>query len=245
MSATQQSSVALRIFIVGELGFPSVTNASDSLAGLNTAELPDGAQAYVLGATRALYRLNKTSTVAGAAPAFIPAANGIGVWFFESGEGGNAFTFQGHGTAALEGATPSAVTQDTWIALPSGDSFYTTSSNGAVFAFNSTTGVVTYSGPANASYKVTAIATLACGTVSQSMDLAITQNGALITTTNFDGTAGAASADPTTASLGECIVTEKLITIASTGDTIQACMRNTSGTGTLVATHLSIVIEPA
>src|ERR1700675_2130545 len=61
MSATQQSSVALRLTIVGEIGFPSASNPSDTLAGLNVSEWPDGAQAFVLS-TRSLYRLNKFST---------------------------------------------------------------------------------------------------------------------------------------------------------------------------------------
>ncbi len=244
---TQQSAVALRLIIVGELGTPSVTDPGDSLVGVNTSELPNGCQAYVLS-LNAIYRLHKFSTQAAVGTAFVPAGNlNGGVWFFESGgdaTGENPFIYQATGTASLTGAS-GAVTQNQWIALPDGTDFYASGMANGVFAVNTASGVVTYTGPANARFKASAIATMECGTAAQGMELAITQNGALIGTTTFDGTAGGASADPTTASLGECISTSKIITIASTGDTLQAVMRNITGTGTLNATHLNLLLSPA
>lgn len=243
---TQQSAIALRLIIVGELGVPSVSNPSDSLVAVNTSELPDGAQAFVLS-TRSTYRLNKFSTQTAVGTAFVPAGNvGGGVWFFESGGdavASNPFIYQATGTASLTGAQTPVL--NTWIALPSGSGFYTSGIGNGVFSLNTSSGLITYDGPAGARYKASAIATLECGTAAQGMELAITQNGVLIGTTTYDGTAGGASADPTTAGLGECISTSKLITIASTGDTLQAVMRNITGTGTLNATHLNLLLTPA
>lgn len=239
---TQRSSVALRILIVGEAGYPSApTDPGDSLAGINTAELPDGAQAYVI-ASNATYRLHKTSTQPGLGNgAFIPSANGVGVWFFESGAG-NPFVFQETGTASLTGST--AMTVNQWAALPSGSGFYVTGFGGGVFTLNTTTGVVTYNGP-NQRVRISAVATLSCATVSQAMEFALTQNAFLVGTTGFDGTAGAASADPTTANLGVTLATSKFLTLAN-NDTFQAVMRNTTGTpGNMNCTHLNVSVAAA
>ncbi len=239
---TQRSSVALRILIVGEAGYPSApTDPHDSLAGLNTAELPDGAVAYVV-ASAATYRLHKTSAQAGLGnDAFIPSANGVGTWFFESGDG-NPFVFQETGTASLTGST--AMTVNQWAALPSGSTFYALLFVGSVFALNTTTGVITYSGPSKR-FRVSAVGTLSCATAAQAMEFALTQNDGLVGQTTFDGTAGAASADPTTANLGVTLATARVFTLAN-GDTLRAVMRNTTGTpGNMNCTHLNLSIAAA
>lgn len=238
---TQQSAVALRVLIVGEVGYPSVTDPSNSLAGLNTAELPDGASAFVV-ATGAVYRLHKASTQAGIGNSvFVPPSGGPGCWFYESG-GDSLFNFQETGTASLTGAQVMTVNQ--WAQLPSGSGFYQTSSSGTPFSQSSTSGVVTYTGP-NKRFRVRATATLSCATAAQALELAITQNDFLIGTTTFDGTAGAASADPTTANLGITVVTEKVVILAN-NDAVRPVMRNTTATpGNTNATHLNLVISPA
>lgn len=239
---TQRAPANLRILIVGEPGYPSApSDASDSLAGLNTSELPDGAQAYVIS-TAATYRLHKTSTQAGLGnAAFIPSSNDVGVWFFESGAG-SPFVFQDTGTASLTGAQ--VMTVNVWAQLPSGSGFYTTGFGGSVFTLNTTTGVVTYNGP-NQRVRASAVATLLCATAAQAMELAITQNDFLIGATTFDATAGAASADPTTANLGVTLATSKVVTLAN-NDTLRAVMRNTTGTpGNMNCTHLNFSLAAA
>jgi hypothetical protein len=54
----------------------------NSLANVNTTELPDGAMCYVI-ADRALWSLNKGSTAAGVAGAVLTPGSGPGRWFYQ------------------------------------------------------------------------------------------------------------------------------------------------------------------
>ena len=103
---------------------------------------------------------------------------------------------------------------------------------------------MTYNGP-NKRVRISAVATLSCATAAQAMEFALTQNGFLVGSTGFDATAGAASSDPTTANLGVTLATSKFVTLAN-NDTVQAVMRNTTGTpGNMNCTHLNLSITAA
>jgi hypothetical protein len=243
---TQQSSVDLRILIVAAIGFPidMVTDPSDTLVGVNTTILPDGAVCYVISA-KAVYRLQKESTATQLVGGQVVAPiAGPGRWVLESGAAGSR-TLNVFGTAALAAGSGSAVTQNTWAALPSGAGFYSFGvTNNSPFSLDTTTGILTYNG-ADETVLVSASATVADATAAQAVELAIDHNAALITTTTFDGTAGAANVEVTTAGLGTQISTRKIFAV-TVGDTFRVVFRDTTATpGNLNATHFNLLATPA
>ncbi len=85
---TQRSAVALRNIIVGTLGVVDSSSPTDSLDGINTTELPNGALAYVLSNSGA-YRLKKTDTTTAQTSdgSVIAPLSGPGRWLFVSSGG--------------------------------------------------------------------------------------------------------------------------------------------------------------
>jgi hypothetical protein len=241
---TQQSSVDLRVLIVAAVGFPvdMVTDPSDTLIGLNTSILPDGAACYVLS-VHSVYRLYKESTATEIVGGQVvtPSA-GPGRWILESGSSGSR-TLNVFGTASLSGAQ--AVTQNTWIGLPSGAGFYSFGvTNNSPFSLDTTTGILTYNGT-DETILVSAAVTVVDATATQAVEVAIDHNAQLITTTNFDGTAGAAGVPGATAALSTQISTRKIFAV-TVGDTFRVVFRDTTATpGNLNATHFNLLATPA
>lgn len=245
MGSGQRSPPALRTIIVGTIGGAfDFGDPSDSLLRLGTAELPDGAEAYVKS-LKAVYRLNKSSTGPFEDGGTIIAAVNGGFWEYVSSPSGFLSAAFG-GTAFLGG--PQVVTQLVWVALPSGDGFYDgASANNSALRLNTTTGIVTYNGPDGGTFLVQAIASLNCANADELMWLTITKNAFLLTpphTTDFDISAGV-SASPSTPAADLSISTGKILTFA-TGDTFQVVMRNSHDTpGSLECTHLNLIVTPA
>ncbi len=87
----------------------TTTGARDSLAAINTSQLPDGALCPVIdsgtGDQRVLYILNKGSSLAQSLPSIVaPAEGGPGRWFLYSA-GGSFFQTVAIGHAAIPPAT--------------------------------------------------------------------------------------------------------------------------------------------
>lgn len=235
MSDTQRSAVALRFIIVAAVSSP----VEDSLAGLGTAELPQGAECFVT-ATRSVYRLDKPSTVTPIADGSVVAAKNGGNWILFGGALDPRVT-QAVGTASLASSGAFAVVQNTWIGMPSGSGFYAPepAASGS-FTLATGTGILTYNGPAWR-YRVTATATVASATSADNIELAISPTPTIIGGTTFQDTAGSIFVAATT---GEQITTSRVLGLAN-GDTLQAAVRNLTGAHNLTVSHLNITLQPA
>ncbi len=232
---TQRSSAALRLLIVAAVSGVE----GDSLNQLNSSELPDGAEVFVIS-TRSVYRLNKTSTVVANATTVIAPNGGPGRFVYESGAGGsNAFLV--NGTASLTGAT--AVTDDIWVNPPSGTNFYAQGSVSGFWSVSTTTGLCTYTGP-NQVVKATAIITVASAVAAQALELAVTADQALVGTSTADYSAAVANVHPTTAGLAIQLVTQKFVTMIDAG-TLGIAIRDTSASNNITVSRVSLLIEPA
>lgn len=238
MSATQLSSVALRVNIIAAL----TAVDGDSLDQINSSQYPDGAEFFVLS-TKALYRLDKTSTQT--ASATVIASNGGPGRFMLQPGGARSNTLAGGmgGTAALAAAGGFTVVASTWIALTAGSSFYVALFPSSAFSVAVNTGILTYTGPASASYKVSLSASIASATASDTVELAATVNGALIGTTSFVSSAAAADVSPTTAGEMSCLAYNGFMTLAA-GDTLQPVVRNTTAGNNLTVKHVSMTLAP-
>lgn len=238
MSATQLSSVALRVNIIAAL----TAVDGDSLDQINTSQYPDGAEFFVLS-VKALYRLDKTSTQTASATVIAPGG-GLGRFMLQPGTARSSTLSGGvGGTASLAAAGGFTVVQNTWIALTAGSSFYVALFPSAAFSVAVNTGIATYTGPAGQSYQVSMSASIASATASDTVELAATPNGALIGTTSFVSAAAVADVSPTTAGEMSCLAYNGFLTLAA-GDTIQPVVRNTTGANNLTVKHVSMVLTP-
>jgi hypothetical protein len=247
MSNTQRAAVALRNIIVGSLGVVDSTGPADSLDGVNTAKLPNGALAYVLSNGGA-YRLKKTdsTTTQTSDGSVVTPLNGVGRWLFVSGGVGvDPRIAQAVGTAALQGSSAFAVVQDTWIGMPSGSGFYAAGQTNSYWSLNTTTGTYTYTGPSNAQYVCTAEVTVASATAAEVVEFAImTGTNTVIGATTFQSAAGRTTVDDSTAGLGSQVSTQKP-QVMTNGDTFFAALRNRSGSHNLTVTQFNLILQPA
>lgn len=238
MPNTQRAATALRLTIVAAVsGVPG-----DSLVDLNSAKLPNGGL-IVIASTGAIYRYSATST-ATANPSLgnvITPPNGVGRYIFVSGGASDPRSIQVTGTAALLASAAFAATQNTWAAFPTGANFY--ASTAGIWTVNTTTGVAIYSGPAQ-QFRILATATVSSATAAQSMELALSLDGASIGGTGGLSEAGIASAPPTTAGLQIELTTQRLVTVPS-GSSIQPIVRNTGGSNNISVDALSLIAVAA
>jgi hypothetical protein len=248
MSDTQRAAVALRNIIVGSLGVVDSTDPSDSLDGVNTTELPNGALAYVLTNGGGTYRLNKlnSTTAQTVDGSVIAPLAGPGRWFFVGNSiGSDPRVAQSQGGVGLQSSSSFAVVQDTWIALPSGSNFYGFGRQSSYWTLDTTTGVYTYTGPTGAAFLMTAQATVASATAAEVIEFALmTGSGSVIGTTTFVGSAGRTTVDTTTVALGAQLTTQRSQGM-TTGDTFFGAVRNRSGAHNLTVTQYNLIIQPA
>jgi hypothetical protein len=235
---TQKSAVALRLIIVA-----AITGVDgDSLDQLNSFELPDGMLVSVIS-QGALYRfeLSSTATPSSTVGNVVAPAAGPGRFVLIPGGGGASaiLSEQISGTALLAAAAAFAVVQNTWIAIPGGTGFYT-APTGGVFTPNSSTGTLTYAGP-DASYRISATATIESGTAADEVDLAIDTLGTLAATTTFVPSAGVTNALATAP--GASVSTSVIRTLHD-GNVIQALVRNVTGAHNLTVPHLNLIASP-
>jgi len=236
---TQKSAVALRLIIVA-----AITGVDgDSLDQLNSFELPDGMLVSVIS-NQALYRFDLTSIATPSSVVGAVVAPGAGPGNFILIPGGNGaaaiLSEQISGTALLAAAASFPVTQNQWIAIPGGTGFYVATENGGVFTPNPTTGILTYNGP-DASYRLSATATVESATGADEVDVAIDTLSVLIGTTTFVSSAGVTNA-PATAP-GASVSTSVIRTLHN-NNVVQVVVRNVSGAHNLTVPHLNLIASP-
>lgn len=235
---TQRTPPALRFVIVSAVtGVPG-----DSLDQLNSAPYPDGSL-FSVAITGAIYRLDKTSTAAAQEIAIVAPLAGPGRFVYVTGGSTNPVIHQTTGTAALAASAAFAETANTWTAFPSGANFYVSTVPG-LFTLNTTTGIVTYNGASEGTFRISLSATLSSATAAQAIELAPSISGAHIGTGDFIGHAGVANVPPTTANLG-IELSSSLVTGFSHGDTIQAIAKDDTGSNNITVSRLNLIIAPA
>lgn len=242
MSDTQRAAVALRTVIVGGVGSPfDAVAAGDSLPKLNVAQLPDGAEAYVLS-TKSTYRLNKFSTQAPVSDTFVRALGG-GVWAKQNAL--SDFTFTVRGTATMTAGAGIVPVQNTWSAIPSASSYYAVTPKDSNFwALDNATGIITYSGPDGKIFLVAMTASMEdsnSGTPQQ-LEWDITSNGALVGTTGATQSAVTAEVSGTAGLSAEYVHNFVLnATPSATYQHVFRCVTATPGTMSLKRYQVAII----
>lgn len=160
----------------------TLTGTSNSLASLNGFLMGEGAEAFCLQ-NRKTYRYTNT-VITPVLPLFV-AATGTGTWV-EQDPAADASV----GCTSLIAFSGSSLTgaSATYQALPTGASFYALTIGNAIWSMNTTTGILTYSGPAGTTYVVSASLVFSAPSASGDTAFALTQNGALIGTSGFVST---------------------------------------------------------
>lgn len=237
---TQSSAVALRHIIVSGLTSPH----GDSITGVNTFELPFGAECFV-NDTGGVYRLDKSLVTApGPSPDFITPTAGPGIWVLQGqSPATSSLSAAFDGNADMNDTESSTLVVNTWHAMPvNGDIGDLYEGSGDYWSINTETGVMTYSGPSGRKFMVTGIFSPICGTADQLLELGLAKNAALIGTTTFAPVSSQANtSDANPVSQTTC----DLITMAH-NDTIQHILRNkTTGPDLVTFKRYSVVIVGA
>jgi hypothetical protein len=230
MSDELRSSVEIRTIIAETL------SGEQGMRNLNTYQLPDGAQCYVV-ATRATYRLDKSlSILAGqTSTAFAkPASGGPGVWVLLSIDTWNSLVpVEVHWAAPGTPGVIAAGAANTWVALPSGGVSYSIPlsppSVGSGWSFATSTGILFWTGP-NINPTIFASLTFASSAgaaADMRLELDLTLNGALLGTTTVQSTAGGST------SFGNATTSYAFTSVMRTlevvdGDSLQAVLRQTN-----------------
>ena len=171
--SNKRSAGAFCSIVVG-----ATTGTFNSVAALDVVALGDGAECYCT-ANASVYRLNISSTQATVGSTFIKPNSGAGCWVLQTYP---QSTYAQGVTAqpAFAGGSFSP-TVNTWHALPSGTNFFISSPVSSSFwSLNTTTGVLTYSGPTGLFFLVTGQIVLQGIDDSQITEMDISVNGALI-----------------------------------------------------------------
>lgn len=131
---------------------------SDSLASLNTTPLPDGALALIQQPSLGdVWMLNKDTTAA-ASIADVSQVSPVG-----GGTWQRLFGFQGNreSAAAFANSRPDlVVAADTWAPVAGGDFVFSISTSG-LFVLTAASGLLTFQGPTERSFRVELLASLA------------------------------------------------------------------------------------
>lgn len=234
---TPRAAVALRHIIVSGLTAPH----GDSITGVNTFELPFGAECFV-NDTGGVYRLDKSLTVApGASPAFITPTAGPGIWVLQ-GQSPATSTLAAafDGNAGMNDSPTSSLVVNVWAHFPvNGDAGALYEGSGDYWSIDVETGVMTYSGPDARRFLVTGIFSAIGDTADQLLEIALTENAALIGASTFVAVstqAGTADTLPVSMTLSSLITLDN-------GDTIQHILRNSTATpGAITFKRYSVTI---
>lgn len=154
----------------------TTTGTSDSVTSIDVAAVGNGAECYCV-ANDAVYRYNAASSQTTVGDTFITPTSGGGCWNKQNAEGDYALSL------ALAAASFGAVitSSGVWQAFPSAANAYAIGVPSNFFTLNTTTGVITYTGPTNE--RVLIVATLCIvpgGAVSTTIELDLSVAGGLI-----------------------------------------------------------------
>lgn len=165
----------------------TVLGTSDSVQSLLLATYGDGAECYC-AANTSVYRMD--GAVVGqptVGTALVQPASGNGVWVKQ---GASADLAEGAlGTSLLNGAPITGLVVNTWQALPTGTNFYTPNPASNFWSLNTTSGILTYTGPQGLTFLFNGTLGITnSGTVPQTLSIELVSNGALIGSTGNTST---------------------------------------------------------
>jgi hypothetical protein len=214
---------------------------------LNSAELPDGATLYD-SESHTLWRLNKLAgdDFDDLDPTVLVKPNDQteGRWFAEDTIGGSPYQFSGYAAAAVA----VTMTSNQWHGLGStaGTFAVSTGSASGLFTQSTTTGIVTYNGPARlALVTMSAAINNGIGATGVNMHAAISVDG--------DVQDGSTTAYPEKGEMLETlqavasavsIMTVRRIVLLTKNVTLQMMFRNSTNGDDIVVNNYQVTIEP-
>jgi hypothetical protein len=235
----QTAATALRILSPR----PNILGPEDfeSLQNIDTTILPDGSMCVVSGV--GIYLLNKLSTATAADINIIEPASGPGRWIFVTPLSPTASVL-GAQSALSTATTPVTVAtsggQSKWTVFPT--SAYNGTFDSSLWAFDSSTGVLTYLGEGRP-FEVTAYLSAGPSTAAKALiGLDIDVNGNLVGTTDrtqetVEVETGALTTDIVS------LATSRVGGIAN-GATVRAVTRNGDAATDITAYSVNIVVRP-
>jgi len=219
----------------------------DSLQGIITTELMDGALCYVKD-VKATYRFDKASLVT-ASGFTVVLPNGVdsslpGRWVLIEAQADQSYFTSGvELRSAGFAASTGALTINQWAALPTGSSFYQANVGGDYFTINTTTGVVSYAGPARP-YLAQIMMSLQCATAEQDLEVGISLGGDLIGATTDVSQSNRAFSNNTTGSESIFLSAQRIVHLPAGGNSVQGIVRNISSGGAILVNRYSMVLIP-
>jgi len=211
----------------------TTTGAIDSITSLNVTARGDGAEAYCV-ANKSVYRYSSTSTQTTIGDTFLAPLSGGGCWFKQNASADFVVGVTGttaHFSGSALGAT---AVVNTWAALPFGTNFYEEFPASLMWSVNTTTGVITYTGPSGLKFSVSANVSFSKNTFGTPIayDLNNTLNGVLIGTTGAIATSSSSFLTGTSGIYGN--FSQADIIQPNNGDTFQHMIRRiTAAVGSL------------
>lgn len=204
----------------------TTTGTSDSVTSLNVAALGNGAECFCL-ANQAVYRYNSASAQTTVGDVFITPTSGGGCWFKQGADSSYANSFE-LASAAFGSSVLPAIT--VWHAMPSpGAGAYQAGTVGSFWTINSTTGVMTYSGPSGLQFMIMMTCSASDDAlVAQQLQFDITVGGSLIGTSTATTSSVQNTMPATTVSAAEFV--HNVILSPNNAATIQHAFRCISAT---------------
>jgi len=254
MARGQDSSVAVRV--LGPRATVLGTGNGDALQNIGTAELPDGASCYVTD-IRVNYRWNPASVAAPSGTDVVAPFGDTskpGRWFSEQSSGSPAGAFHvmlNFADTEVDGPRI-PVTVNEWAVQPDDSSLYADVTPGpasTLWSVDEDTGVITYTGTTGQMFKISAGASVTSVLNPDLLiDMAISQNSALVGTDTSDFTSSQSYVNPNDGDNDDTdqdvhIYTERLF-IPDPADTFQAIFRIRTDNGQIRVNRLNLIIIP-
>lgn len=226
----------------------TTTGASDSVESLLLATLGNGAEVYCI-ANASAYRMNGASTQATLGDTFIKPLSGLGCWVKQDAESDYTFAIEGTSSFRGVGTGGSTAVLNTWTALPNGAGFYVRTSGATpIWALDTSTGIVTYSGPSGKVFVFSGNLSIAKNTSATPLvyEFDITVNGGQLGTVTNEPSASAGTVVGVAGIYGG--FSQTFLGPLNNGDTIQHCFRRITaavGSGTETFSNYAALIRQA
>ena len=207
----------------------TLLGGANSLENINTTLLDDGCFCYVT-AEHLHYELHRDDTAAPILPAIVAPIAGPGRWVpATTGSGSQSFANSFELASAAFGTTATPSTS-VWHAMPEpGAGTYQAGTVGSFWTINTTTGVMTYSGPSGLLFMVMMTCSVSDDAgVEQQLQFDITVGGSLIGTSTATTSSVQGTMLATTVSATEFV--HNVILSPNNGATIQHAFRCVSAT---------------
>jgi hypothetical protein len=217
----------------------SASHPGEALDDFDTTKCPDGMLAFVTQ-SQILYALNKASAITPDGTTIVAAVGG-GNWVAQSSGVNSLYSFQVQSVASGI-PTTGAVTQNTWHAMPSSTSQYTSVGSG-LFSANTTTGIVTYAGPTR-SFLLLGNLSASNGVGLADIDFSYSHSAAAILGgTSTPNTAMIAELSAANTDIVNIAFTAFIVTLVA-AQTVQGAVRNKSGTTAISVYRYTLTFLP-